>query len=650
MEAARYSIGLDFGSDPNPDYMDLSPYWVICAIRQGTLLSYSRRLGKSIYNNLANDPVLNTTSPIIISDDCLNISVNNNKRSPIPTLSATLKQSDTNYLTKIYPGDYLFCWMVYGEEKYQELLNRIKKLEQCNKWLDGLKFIGRVEDIRKSLKIIDSNSGKKTASYQLNAIGFSELQTYFFYDYSLASNDAQEQSLGAWMARLGVDFARLFGTEAADIKQNNINTIIPTLINLLIGTGPSKAGNISIPGFGGESVTATPTLDSEAPYAYVIPLTVGKLLGKDTVQPGKPNVLSYADVLEVIIGVQKYSNKSGIGIFTPELDSNSTPRNKKTPIPLLGTFLPYMPEFTNIPLWDLLRRYLNPAINEMYTTLRVNSDGDVVPTIICRQIPFTTEAFKDTSGTTVGENYLQITPINTTKFLSLPRWLIPDAFIIGCDVGMSNSTRVNFVHIYGSSALAQNNVGVNEQIVVNPPIRDDLDIQRSGLHPAMQTVDCFVSDQVGRTPNQWMRLVADWSIGSQYTLNGSLETFGIQSPIPVGDNLEFEGVVYHIEGVSHSCGIQNGVKFWRTNLHLSNGMRANGMVDNLDEFADSSLEMPIYPAMVTGDNTRLDPGLSLEGDRTINVPTDVVQTQKQIFTPDPFKSSTAIQQELEELL
>lgn len=642
MSAGKYSVGLDFGDDPNPTHVNYSPYWIIAVISQGTLLTYSRKTASSTFKNLANDPILNTKAPLIISDDCLNMSVSNSKRDLGVSFQANLKQTDTNYLTEIYPGDYLFAWMVNNQEKYLDLLNRLQNLKPCNKATDGLKFMGRVEDIRKSLTV-EASAGHKNVSYSISASGFSELQTYFFYDYSLASSDAQEQSLGAWLARLGVDYETLFGeSQQHGVKINNVNNIIPTLLNLIVGSGPPHSGNIQADPFSGSDVSATPTLASEAPYSYVIPLTVGKLLKDNiSVETGKPsNVLAYADIIELIMGIQVYSKKSGLGTFSPDLDlSQSTPNRKVTTKPMLGTFLPYMTEFSNVPLWDLFQKYLNPTINEIYATLRVNSDGNIMPTIIVRQIPFTTEAFDDGSRKSddfepsrfdpIGPS-LAPQPLNVTKFLDLPRWIIPNALIASVDIGRSNSMRKNFCHIYGTSALLANNAAVNEQIINSPPVRDDLDIQRSGMRPYMATVECFVSDTVGTVQESWMRLVADWSMGAYLTLSGSMQCAGIQAPIAVGDNVEFDNVVYHIESVNHSCGIDPaGKKFFRTTLQFSNGMRADGEVDVLN----SPTLQPIYAGVKSGDNTSLDPGLSLEGNRTRNASLTALQTQATVNPP-----------------
>jgi hypothetical protein len=59
-------------------------------------------------------------------------------------------------------------------------------------------------------------------------------------------------------------------------------------------------------------------------------------------------------------------------------------------------------------------------------------------------------------------------------------------------------------------------------------------------------------------------------------LNGTCSTVGIAAPIVPGDNLEYDGVVYHIESVSHSCSVSpNGVRHFITQLSLTHGCNAN---------------------------------------------------------------------------
>jgi hypothetical protein len=59
-------------------------------------------------------------------------------------------------------------------------------------------------------------------------------------------------------------------------------------------------------------------------------------------------------------------------------------------------------------------------------------------------------------------------------------------------------------------------------------------------------------------------------------LDGQIELFGIQEPIDVGDNIQFEDVVYHIESMSHTCVVTpDGVKSFSTSIALSHGMPAD---------------------------------------------------------------------------
>src|SRR5579859_1785431 len=110
-----------------------------------------------------------------------------------------------------------------------------------------------------------------------------------------------------------------------------------------------------------------------------------------------------------------------------------------------------------------------------------------------------------------------------------------------------------------------------------------------------------------------MSLVADRLIGSQYTLSGMMNSYLIQSPICEGDNLEFDGVVYHIEGVQHSASIsEDGVRTARTTLSLSNGMRSDS--DNVE--VGSNEQFPIYAGFRTYDSTGYDPGHAADGSIT----------------------------------
>ncbi len=635
MGAPSYNLLSDFGV-AKADYLSVNAHWAIAVIRLGYPLSFDRSTMSANTSDLTQGALLRADKPLIITGDCTNINITGSKSSHTKSMNATLKQTETNYLVELMPGDWVMAWMTSNADDFETLLKKIERNNPdnpCNTWSDGFKFIGRIHNVRKNVTV-NPGTGLKTATYSLQCTGFEELDTQFFYDAGLASKDTVEKDIGSWLARIGRDVSNLYASDArTGIQLNNVDVLIPTMIDIIVGKGVSTntSPTIAAGANGQDTVTAAPTKD--APLAYIIPTMVGRLLGKTQEDASKKTVLAYCDILELLQGVQTYP---GEDTFTPQLNkAKSTPQRRVTTTPMLGTFLPSPPEFTNRPLWGVLQQFLNPAINEMYTALRVNPEGRVVPTIVLRQIPFTTDAFDPDSqyvkdrvqqGTGTGKTSLPDGKLPFTRFLSLPRWQMPGVMVHSCDIGRSNATRINFVHVYGQALYSKANISIGAQIVNNPPIMDSLDIQRSGLHSYMTTINCAVQDEVDEVPGLWMSLVADWMIGSQYTLNGHIESVLIQSPIVEGDNLEWDGVVYHIESVSHTGNVDaSGMKTARTSLTLTNGMRSdNG--DDSTVIRNDDGEFPSYPGFKKTDNTATDPKTQGDGGRTTGDDSDFSKT------------------------
>jgi len=621
---ATYDLGQDFGFQPGEDgvyEVSMSPYWVIAVIRLGTPLSFDRSIMSSVSKNLSAGALLRSEKPLVITDDCLQIMISKPKGDHRKRLTAQLKQTDVNYLAEVRNGDWVFGWMVNNETDFKDLVAKIEAGKQANDFNSGLKFMGRVTSMRK-VGVRDEH--QHVASYNLQCGGFEELDSNLFYDNSLASSDVLEKDIGQWLTRLGVDVQKLFGYDAdSNIEPNNINRIIPTILNLIVGTGPGPQGGdgvINVGAAGDKTVSAEPQFTETAPYAYVAPIMAGQLLGKSSADVSR-HVMAYADLLELILGVQSYSNKTGPGMFVPDLKSDSTPTRRVCSAgELLGTFLPFLPDMANKPMWTVFQQYLNPVINEIYTCMRVNPDGNIVPTMVFRQIPFTTDAFKQTSTLgpkdndtlAVGDDTRNIQAV--TRFLDLPRWGVPTNITKQYDIGSSDATRINMVHIYGTSSYQINAISASEQIVNSPPVFDHLDAMRSGMRPYVGQVECWVDQTVGHAPSAWINLAADWLIGAHLTLNGTIVCFGIQAPLCEGDNLELDGVVYHVESViDHGqMNPDTGKKTWTTTIGLSNGMRKEAP----GEMRSDQGAFPIYPGVEVEDNRGLDPGLSLEQRRT----------------------------------
>jgi hypothetical protein len=602
--APSYPLIAEFVSDPdkdsNPDYTSCSPYWVICVFPLELPLTFSRSSMASIEAIPGSGAGLRN-SKIIITDDCISMTVSSNKEQHVKSLNATLVQLSRNYMVDILPGDWIMAWMVNSEETGLDIASRAAQGKPCNGFKDGLKFIGRINSIRKRLER-DPDGGLQ-ANINLAAAAFTELDSQFFYDQSLADTTfAGAAGLSTWLAMVGLDVEDLLSL-SIDHQEDNVHKIIPTLLELLLGKGvPSTVNPVKeLPAATGAGVGS----QQEAPFAYLVPKEVGDLIGKTSRDASKASgCLAYCDILTTIYGVQNYSNTSPSGarfkVFAPDINEGQGGSFQYTGKPMLGAFIPIMPQLTNRPLWNVLTQYLNPTVNEMFTALRVNSDGNVVPTLTLRQIPFTTEAFVQRN-----EN------VSITPFLSLPRWVMHPSLLSMVDIGRSDATRCNFVHVYGQNNYATNNISITEQLVNNPPIRDDLDIQRSGLRTYMTTVAVDSFNQAGEAPRVWMEFVADMMIGSQFTFNGTMACRGISAPICEGDNLEFDNVVYHIEGYSHSVGIDpDGGRTFTTNIQLSNGMeqapRNGETFSDVDEFAKT----PQYPGFSQLSNTKYDPGVT----------------------------------------
>src|SRR5690606_16750065 len=50
----------------------------------------------------------------------------------------------------------------------------------------------------------------------------------------------------------------------------------------------------------------------------------------------------------------------------------------------------YPPNWTNETMWSIIEQYLNPTVNEMYTALRINRDNAIGPSLVVREMPFST--------------------------------------------------------------------------------------------------------------------------------------------------------------------------------------------------------------------------------------------------------------------
>ena len=599
--ANKYEILSEFTSDKNPDSITVSPFWVLAFVRFAKPLTFSRSKmfnGESLVSFDSNpEDLIAERNVLVVSDDVLQLSISQAKGNHISSLSAMLMGGDVNYLSQIQPDDWMFAWIVNNEKSGRDLISRItQENENCNNFEDGLKFVGRVQSIRKGLQ--QSPQGQRSVRYQLQGAGFKELDSSIYYDPAL---NKVVDSMPQFMTQLNIDLNDFFGDAIASRGGITTTKAIPRLLKLLVGEGAPKEATT----FGPVNIAAGPNQTESAPYAYAIPKTVLKLLG--CTQTAK-KVPSYADILDVVIGLQKYKGgNTPEELLNPENLSGSDSNHRILNNKLKGSFLPIPISFDGKPIWDILEEFKNPAVNEMYACLRLNPYGRVVPTLTVRQFPFSTEYAMATKGAD-----------SLTGMLEVPRWVCSPILINSFDIGKSDSTHLNFIHVY-PLASAQGGVPLTINVATHPPTRDEEDIKRSGLRPHMQTIACSLGDTLDEV-EKWIQISSDFLIGQQYTLNGTFSVVGISAPICPGDNFEFDDVVYHIEEVTHNCAINQGIKQFSTTLTVVHGMRSevdtNPEVITIDPEVNGSIrlnpEFYMYAGTLPYDNLGYNPGLTVE--------------------------------------
>ncbi len=655
--------GQNLTQSTSVDALTLAPYWVLLVLPFDEEVTFYRsQMGSydtdpsvavRTSNGSGSGQGVNAKEhgyPLIITSDCRRLVVAHGKDSFEGNLQATLVGTDTNYLQLVFPGDWCMAWILQSEDHGKDVAARLhsyfygKTSTQqdltCNHFQDGLKFLGRVTSLRKTL--VQAPEGLRTFAFSLQAHSFKELESETYFEPGL-SDDILKRMGGA-LARLSASM-QSFLTD----KENSLVTTesaVPALLNLLLGEGippevqhgiaADAAGNVGGPqeeyGATGKDVGVA---KEAAPFAYLVPKDIGAILGETGTAPAS-GALAAADLLEVIIGVQKYGTKPNVQpqvLFLPNdlTPSGSNVRHQFCTPHLQGTFLPNFPMFNGTKnVWSIVHGFVNRAVNEMYTTLRVNPEGRVMPTLVARQIPFTSPALAAVLGgraptanglapgvegpATAVASLPKDLPY--TEFLELPRWHVHPLMVVSADLGRSDAKRCNFVHVYGQPSATMQENTPQAQLVANPPLQDLSDVKRSGLRPMISSVDCSpadITDDAGRHASRWMTLIADWSMGMHLTLDGVLNLYGITAPICCGDNLEFDGAVYHIESVLHSAALEpNGKRKFVTTLTLSHGIRSDDPQLPVTP-AIGNTDASIFAAMRDTGQTTYNPGLTVDG-------------------------------------
>ncbi|WNM70153.1 hypothetical protein [Myxococcus phage Mx1] len=559
------------------DVHDTSPYWFAAFIRfkhrdtfTRTKMSVSPEV--SSRDGAEAFPVEEDYELLIADTDISAWTVQSGKTSHTSQCQLSMTSVYNNYVAELAPGDWMGFWAFNNRGDYERVKKLVIAKQRCNAFNDGLKFLGRVESVRRTR--VRQPMGGLSVSYSVTGTGFGEFDSYIYYNPIIK---ARYTTALQWMMDFGGSANDLIlGTS---LKKGIITSqdVLPKLISICLGVGPFS-GNNSIPtgqldisddyrGSVPGSLQGTPN------RGYLIPATVGAwMLGSDT-SSVKDAGLSYADLLRGYVGIQRYWSSIGTPDqpwqgFIPDyatIERNTYLMRQD----LTGEFRILTMHFDQRSVWSLLQTYVNEPVDEMFTAMRVDHTGHVMPSLIVRQTPFTTDWYADR------------TKWDVTPFTELPRWRIDSDLVVQEETGRSNALRFNYLHLVGQDLTGTNteNNGILNY-VRNPPIVDAADINRSGLRMYMKQLSANVNE--GQYNNdtspgaKWQEFLADIFMGGHLKYTGTLTCKGIQEPICEGDNVEVEDVIYHIERVVHSGQISMfGQKDFTTILYVTNGIRAD---------------------------------------------------------------------------
>lgn len=410
--------------------------------------------------------------PFFIHPRVVASNITSSKSSHVGNFTASFVDPDNFLLRNVMPDDWLIAWNFDNEEDARRVMKLVLAGEPANGFNDGLKFVGRVDSCRRSVSREASN-GQEFKRVNITAYSFSELDTPVYYHPLMGKQNSNLHILNM------VDtLDSQFLAKVKDAHFAHVNDILPLAVDTILGGGPRLERE--------EDEKWTPNT------AYLVPEPVAKILGVRV----KEDPVTYADLLTTLVGVQEYETGSEVNVDDafysdykplPRLkptDPNVLRKRLFTPQPILSVFNPMVTPWSGTPVWGIVNSYLNPAINEMYTCLRPDDEGKVVPTLVIRQKPFTTESY--------GKGNKPVLP--HTMFKNLPRWKVDHSMVYAINTGRSRSLGFNYceVQLIGT--------GVNGVVVRNAALADGVSatneagVRRSGLKPFITTVMVAAED------------------------------------------------------------------------------------------------------------------------------------------------------------
>lgn len=564
------------------------------------LLTFLRWSNRDTYN-YKNPDALEVRKPLVVYNDAISIVTTDSKNQMSSTCTMVLKCGDLNYATALHPGDFVIVNLVDWEDEAQRLRDTAIALKPINNIADGFKGVFKIQSVVKFLKVDKNGVGGKQLYVTITAASHTEFNNVIYYNPAIAAA-FQEKGASLWSTAIGDYYSNKLKAESS------VQEVVTDLFKILIGQSRKNFD---------------PKIKNYGNTHFKIPSTLGALIGR-------PQIKYANEFYNYIIGIwqdSKDSKANNLNI-APGMNPNfkATGNYIKTGRPLAGRKLVQLENWNNQTAWSIIQGNINSVLNEMYTAHRVGPDNKVYPTVVVRQKPFTSEHFK--GGSTV------------TKFFQVPRWKISANLLYELQTSMNEAARFNFVQVFTRQLADTQEQDMAQQIAEGNFFFDKGDIERQGLKPYVVTSNFdFPSAKGGDNGKklhgrEWAQIVSDWIIDGHLKESGVMTFQGLVDPVAVGDNLEFDGIIYHIEGVSHVMTINGDKKSWITRITVSFGMDIR-----------SSKSGPVYPNMThtdaqtqnqeDWDNERILPGISDTQKITGRVDGEEIKPTQQIsFTPN----------------
>lgn len=604
--------GLEKNTKTQAPLVTQNPFWILITFPYAATDTFDRsRLSSPPQSGFRivsrdHDESVSTQARVILFDhEIKNWSVSHTKSNHIHAFNCQMHNTDgtLRLLEWLNAGDWCMFWAFRDRKTFEKIRRRLINQHsaeawttdnssddtsdtdsQVTGWQDGLKFVGRLQSPRH--QEFRSADGSFEVGYSITAFGFTELESTIYYDDVIRF---QYPNAIEFFQDLGISLEKFLRAAGSDNPGFvNTNVTIPALTQILLGKGPGVLSKDK----GDTQMRPSKdraTLQDSPNVQFEIPEPVAKILG----DPNQDPLRYYSDILAQIVGDQTFGdNKRDTDpnyILPDVIPDGVTGTIAYTKNPLNDYFPPTMLDMKNQSVWSILKHYVNEPINEIYTVLKPHPvHGGLTPTLVVRRVPYSSDTYQNSSEA-----------LKAVPFSALPRWIIPTALMLGYDIGKTDAARINYVHIIPST-MPSSNPATNETLVrlQAPPVVNKVDIMKHGLRTFITPVAGFANPTAesndANTSRRYTDFIADITLDAHMRYNGTLTTVGLQEPIQPGDNLVFNGILFHIEGINHSGGISiDGSKSFTTQIQISHGIPVtNASNDSTGASANSVDESP----------------------------------------------------------